>query len=193
MRVDDVGRNCIILREGDYRVWSTVLEQSLREKKLWNHVMGTSVQPPTPRVRALGIGAVAANPILGVAAIVVVAEITQEQVDADDKKLEDYSALVARANAMILHHMDQNDMMSLWGLDSLSQKWNKLRAHYALISMQMGTEACAQFFSFKMGNAKNVIEIQHHFVAVYCEMAIQGMPELDDVKARVLMMYPLDR
>ena len=82
---------------------------------------------------------------------------------------------------MILHHMDQKDIMSLWGLDSPSQKWNKLRADYALISMQMGIEVRAQLFSFKMGNAESVIEIQHRFGAVYSEMAIQGMPEPDEV------------
>ena len=41
IRADDVGRSRIILREGNYRVWSKVLEQTLREKKMWNHVMGT--------------------------------------------------------------------------------------------------------------------------------------------------------
>ena len=84
--------------------------------------MGTSVPPPAPRVRAPGIGAVAADPILLIAAMAAVAEITQEQVDADDKKLEDYATSVARANAMILHHTDQKDMMSLWRLDSPVQK-----------------------------------------------------------------------
>ena len=50
--------------------------------------MGTSVPPLAPRDRAPGIAAVAVDPILVIAAIVEVAEITQEQVDADDKKLE---------------------------------------------------------------------------------------------------------
>ena len=59
IRADDVGRSRIILREGNYRVWSTVLEQTMREKKLWNHVMGTSVPPRAPRTRAPGIAAVA--------------------------------------------------------------------------------------------------------------------------------------
>ena len=134
--------------------------------------MGTSVPPPAPRIRAPGIAAVAADPILMIAAMAGVAEITQEQVDSDDRKLEDYAASIARANSVILHHMEQKDMMSLWGLDSPSQKWNKLRADYALISVQMGTEARAHFFSFKMGNAESVIEIQHRFGAVYSEMAI---------------------
>ena len=91
---------------------------------------------------------------------------------------------------MILHHMEQKDMMSLWGLNSPSQKWNKLRADYALIRVQMGTEARADFISFKMGNVESVIEIQHRFGAVYSEMAIQGMSEPNEVQARVLMTYP---
>ena len=86
--------------------------------------MGTSIPPPAPRVRAPGIAAAAADPILMIAAMAGLAEITQEQVDADDKKLEDYAASIARANSMILHHMEQKDMISLWGLDSPSQKWN---------------------------------------------------------------------
>ena len=121
IKADDVGRGRIILREGNYRVWSTVLEQTLTEKKLWHHVMGTSVPLPTPRVRALGIATVAADPILMIAAMAGVAKITQEQVDVDDKKLGDYAASIARANSVILHHMEQKDIMSLWGLDSPSQ------------------------------------------------------------------------
>ena len=86
-----------------------------------------------------------------IAAIAGVAKITQEQVDADDKKLEDYGASVARENAMILHHMDQKDMMSLWGLDSPSQKWNKLRADYALISVQRGLRHARTSFLSRWG------------------------------------------
>ena len=110
-----------------------------------------------------------------------VAKITQEQEDVDDKKLEDYAAPIARANSVILHHMEHKYKMLLWGLDSPSQKWNKLRAEYALTSVQMGNEARAHFFSFKMGNVESVIEIQHRFGAVYSEMVIQGMPESDEV------------
>ena len=72
--------------------------------------MGTSVPPPTPRIRLPGIAAVVADPILMIATLVGVAEITQEQVDLDDRKLEDYEASIARANSMILHHMEKKDM-----------------------------------------------------------------------------------
>ena len=76
IRADDVGRNRIILREGNYKVWSTVLEQTLREKNLWNHVMGTSVPPLAPHVCTPGIAAVADDPILLIAAMAAVARIT---------------------------------------------------------------------------------------------------------------------
>ena len=106
IKADDVGRSRIILREGNYCVWSTVLEQTLREKKLWNHVMGTSVPPPAPRIRAPGIVAVAIDPIWMIAAMAGVAEITQEQVDSDEKKLEDYEASIAQENSVISHHIE---------------------------------------------------------------------------------------
>ena len=108
----------VVLYLGRVITESTVLEQTLREENLWNHVMGTLVPPRAPRVRAPGIAAIAADPILMIAAMVGVAKITQEQVDAYDKKLEDYATSIARANSVILHHMEQKDMMSLWGLDS---------------------------------------------------------------------------
>ena len=117
IRADDVGRSRIILKEGNYRIWFIVLEETLREKKMWNHVMGTSVPPPAPRVCAPGIAAVAVDPTLMIAGV---AKTTQEQVDSDNKKVEDYAASTARANSVILHHMEQKDMMSLWGLDSPS-------------------------------------------------------------------------
>ena len=63
-------------------VWSTVLEQTLREFFLWNHAMGTSVPPPASRIRAPGIAAVATDPILMIASMAAVAKITQEQVDS---------------------------------------------------------------------------------------------------------------
>ena len=44
-----------------------------------------------------------------------------------------------------------------------------------------------------MGNAESVIEIQHRFGAIFSKMAIQGMPEPNEVQARVLMTYMSDR
>ena len=64
----------------------------------------------------------------GVVAVVAIAEITQEQVDADDKKLEDFAANIARANKILLTSIEQKDVMALYGYDSLAKKWLKLRA-----------------------------------------------------------------
>ena len=36
----------IMLSETTYRVWSTIVEQALKEKKLWAHVVGSAVRPP---------------------------------------------------------------------------------------------------------------------------------------------------
>ena len=38
----------LVLKEGNYRYWSSLIEQLLREKKVWVHVMGT-VQVPVCR------------------------------------------------------------------------------------------------------------------------------------------------
>ena len=182
IRADDLGRRGIVLKEGNYRVWSTVIEQQFRENKLWNHILGTAVPPPAPRVRALGVAVVAAAP--GVAAVVAIAEITQEQVDADDKKLEDFAANIARANIILLTSIEQKDVMALYGYDSPAKKWLKLRADYGLVSTQMATEARAKLNVFKMGGGESVIEIQHRFANASTECVIQGVPETDEALAR---------
>ena len=86
------------------------------------------------RARAPGIAAAAADPILGKAGVAAVAEITQEQVDADHKKIEDFEAASARANALILSSMQQQDILALYGHDSPKQTWFKLKADYNLVS-----------------------------------------------------------
>ena len=95
---DDSGfsRSRIILKENIYRVWSTVLEQSLRDKKLWGHVMGTAVRPPRPRAMAPAVRAIAATQ--GVLAVAGAAEVTQATVDRETKLSEDFDASMARAN-----------------------------------------------------------------------------------------------
>ena len=64
----------LILKDGNYRYWSTVIEQVLREKKIWGHVQGT-VAVPGP-ILQLGAGATQAVPAvpeivaaMGVAAV----------------------------------------------------------------------------------------------------------------------------
>ena len=87
----------IILKDGNYRYWSTVIEQMFREKKLRGHVQGTV---PIPRpIIVLGTGAtpvvsavpriVAAIGVAAVPAVPVVAAnagVIQAEVDASSSK-----------------------------------------------------------------------------------------------------------
>ena len=99
-----------------------------------------------------GVAAVAAGN--GIAAVAAIAEITQEQADSDDRKIEDFEASIAKANYILLQHIEQKDVGALYGYDSLAAKWQKVQADYSQISMQMAIEARARFFSFKWGAPK---------------------------------------
>ena len=62
---DDSGssRPRMILKEKNYRVWANVMEQSLKERKLWGHIMGTAIRPPLPRTVIVAVAARAAAPV----------------------------------------------------------------------------------------------------------------------------------
>ena len=79
-----------------------------------------------------GVAAVAAGN--GIAAVAARAKITQEHVDSDNRKIEDFEAAIAKANFILLQHIEQKDVGALYGYDSLSAKWQKLQADYAQIS-----------------------------------------------------------
>ena len=183
--------NRVILKDGNYRVWVTLLEQQFKSQKLWSHITNTAVQPQAARVVTTGVAVVAAGN--GIAAVEAIAEITQEHVDSDNRKIEDFEAAIAKANYILLQHIEQKDVGALYGYDSRAAKWQKLKADYAQISMQMATEARARFFSFKWGSSENTLELQHRFGAAYAELEIQGVPETPETQARVLMTYPTER
>ena len=82
-----------------------VLEESLKEKKLWAHVDGTAVYPTPSRIKASGIAAVA-GVSGGVPAIAAIVEVTQEMVDADQKKIDRFWAAISMANLVILQSLD---------------------------------------------------------------------------------------
>ena len=46
---DELGRGKIILKDGNYRVWSVVTEEMLKQLKVWRHVDGTAIRPPEAR------------------------------------------------------------------------------------------------------------------------------------------------
>ena len=115
---DDSGysRSRIILRENNYRVWSTVLEQTFKEKKLWLHVMGTAVVPPAPRTVSPAIHEVVATD--GALIVAGAIEVTQAMVDRETKKSEDFEAAYARANIVLLNTLDPKDIMATLLLES---------------------------------------------------------------------------
>ena len=91
--LDGYQRPRLVLKDGCYRWWSTVMEQGLREKKVWGHVMATvAVTGPilvlgagaTPAVRAVAAipAAMGVAPVPAIPAVPANVGVTQAQVDA---------------------------------------------------------------------------------------------------------------
>ena len=116
--------NRVILKDGNYRVWVALLEQQFKSQMLWAHVTNTAVRPPAPRVVTPGVAAVAAGN--GIAAVAAIPEVTQEQVDADSRKIKDFDAANAKGNYILMQHIEQKDVAPLYGYDTPTQKWLKL-------------------------------------------------------------------
>ena len=115
LSIDIRASDRVLLKDGNYRVWVTLLEQQFKYQKLWAHVQGTAVRPPSPRVVTPGVAAIAGG--AGIAAVAAIAEITQEHVDNDQKKLDGFDASIAKANYIILLNIEQKDVMALHGYD----------------------------------------------------------------------------
>ena len=160
---DDSGfsRSKFILKENNYRVWSTVLEQSLRDKKLWGHIMGMAVRPPRPRAMAPAVREIAAAQ--GVLAVAGAAKVTQAIVDRETKLSEDFDASMARANSVLLSTLEPKDVMATMMLPSPAEKWDKLSSDYAAVSAQMATIARSRFNDFRMRDGDTVVQTQHRF------------------------------
>lgn len=139
--------NRVILKDANYRVCETLLEQTLRYQKLSQHANRTTVLPPAARVVSPGVTTVAAG--LGIAAVAAIADITQEHVDSDTRKIEDYEAAIAKANYIILYHIQRSHVMSLQAFKNLSQKWQKLQADYARFNV--GDKDQSSLFRFQAG------------------------------------------
>ena len=135
----------LILKDGNYRYWSTVIEPMLREKKVWSHVQGT-VAVPGP-ILLLGAGATPLVPAvpeivaaMGVAAVPAVpaiaanAGVTQVQVDLSRVAHDQYAVNEARANAMILLTLDPKDVIALIAYITAAEKWAKLAADHVSIT-----------------------------------------------------------
>ena len=181
----------IILSEKNYRVWSTVVETDLREKKLWPHVIGTAVRPRAARAVAIAVAARAASP--GMDAMAGIPEITQAMVDSDNKKIDDFDASVARANSVLLQTLEAKDIMATLLLKSPAEKWLKLATDYAAISVSMATNALSRFHDFKMRDGDSVLQTQHRFDQLVNECMIQAVNITDENKTIVLLTHPTEK
>ena len=68
----------------------------------------------------LAVAARAATP--GVDAVVGVTEVTQGIVDHDTKRFEDFDAVIARANSLLLRTLEPRDVMATLMMLSPAQK-----------------------------------------------------------------------
>ena len=66
--------NRVVLKDGNYRVWSRSWSSSSNPKKQWTHITNTALRPPAAGVITPGVAAVAA--CSGIAAVAAIAEIT---------------------------------------------------------------------------------------------------------------------
>ena len=132
------------------------MEQGLREKKVWGHVMAT-VAVPGP-ILVLGPGATPAVPAVaaipaavGVATVPAIPAVpanvgvTQAQVDASRVAFEQYLVNEAEANSMILLMLEQKDVMTLLAFPSAARKWNKLAADHVSITQSRAVNAHQSF------------------------------------------------
>ena len=194
----------LILKEGNYRYWSTVIEPMLREKKVWGHVQGT-VAVPGP-ILLLGAGATPAVPAvpeviaaMGVAAVPAVpavaanAGVTQAQVDTSRVAHDQYSVNEARANSMILLTLDPKDVMTLIAYNTAASKWTKLAEDHVSITASKAINANQKFQAFSFNPGESVHHIRQRFDGLVTECALQGIVLTEMQKTTVPLTHPTER
>ena len=128
------------------------MEQGLREKKVWGHVMatvavpgpilvlGAGATPAVPAVAAIS-AAMGVAPVPAIPAVPANVGVTQAQVDASRVTFEQYSVNEAKANSMILLTLEQKDVMMILAFPSAAGKWNKLAADHVSITQSRAINA----------------------------------------------------
>ena len=189
IRADEAGRGRIImLTETNYRVWSTMTEQMLKEKKLWGHITRTARFPaPVRALRAAVIGVPAAA---GSDEVIGIPAVTRAMVDLDIKTNEDFDAAAARANYSLMQTLSQKDISAVMMLPDAAEKWEKLAIDYAAVSSSQGTVARARFNNFRIRDGESVIETHHRFDDLVNECNIQAIYLTEEEKSAALLMRP---
>lgn len=189
IRADEFVRSrIVVLTEENYRVWSTVLEESFKEKRLWGHVTRTEIIPDPPRVIRAAVAAVPAAP--GSDAVASVTAITKAMRDHDLKMIGDYESAAAKANSVLYQSLQQKDVVAVMLLPSVADKWEKLAEDYAAISSSMATLARSSFQDFRMKDGDSVITTIHHFDRLVNECLIQAICLDENEKTRALLAHP---
>ena len=194
----------LILKDGNYRYWSTVIEPMLREKKVWGHVQGTVAVPgpilllgagATPLVPAVPeiVAAMGVAAVLAVPAVAANAGVTQVQVDLSRVAHDQYAVNEARANAMILLTLDPKDVIALIAYITAAEKWAKLAADHVSITASKGINANQKFQSFAFIPGETVYEIRQRFDCLVTECALQGIILTDMQKTTVLLTHPTEK
>ena len=181
----------IILNERNYRVWSAVFEQQIREKSLWGHIDKTYIPPSPARVITAAIAAISASP--GSDAVTGAPAITKAMVDLDIKEIANFKAAEAKANVTLLNSLREKDIISLILIPSASGKWEKLRDDYATLSPGMASNAWQRFTEFRMKDGDSVVETIHRFDERVNECLIQAVNVTEEDKTRVLTTHPSEK
>ena len=192
IRADGAGRERVImLTETNYRVWASMTEQSLKEKRLWGHVVRTVLLPPPARVVSAAVTGTPAVP--GSDAVNAIPAITRAMVDHDVKLIEDFHAAAARASYTLMQTLSQKDISAVMMLPDAADKWDKLANDYAAVSSSQSTNARSKFNNFRIRDGESVIETQHRFDDLVNECSIQAINLSDEEKTAALLMRPCSK
>ena len=189
IRADEAGRGRVImLTETNYRVWSTMTQQMLKEKKLWGHIIRTVLPPPPARVETAAVSGSPAR--AGSNAVATIPAITRAMVDHDVKAKEDFDAACARANYNLMNTLGQKDILAVMSMEDVADKWDKLANEYAAVSPSQLTNARSRFNNFSSRNGETIIETQHRFDDLVNECTIQAIVLTEAEKSAALLMRP---
>ena len=202
IRADEgYARPRLVLKDETVNVWSTVIEQLFREKRIWGHVQGTTPHPGPPLI--LGAGATAGSPriraipeamgVVGVPEIVAVIAnpgVTQAQVDAQQILIEKWEANEAKATAILLQSLRQVDVISIRALPTVHAKWAKLMSDYVPRSTTLAMNTRNRLVNFAMLHGKRVMAMKQRLESLVDECATQLVVTAEIERTNALLTCP---
>ena len=192
IRADGAGRERVImLTETNYRVWASLTEQSLKEKRLWGYVIHTILFLAPAHVKSAPVTGAPAVP--GSDAINAIPAITRALVDHVVNLIEDFHAAAARASYTQMQTLSQKDISAMMTLPDAMDKWDKIANDFATVSSSQSTSARSKYNNFRIRVGESVIETQHGFDNLVNECSIQAIHLSDEEKTAALLMRPCSK